>query len=170
MIEEKMFRMWFYFRTGYTTYLSFIIGMISFITTTYYLAIHNIPFLQTVFPSIITYAIFLIICLPPIGTVIGWMHIKRSLAFTSGMAIAIEANPFTYKIKQGIEKELSYPYIITMVNFMETMLVKNELLTDEHKTRLDDMRKKAEHLLDGGSLGLPNDLRITELDLKEKRI
>ena len=162
-IEEKIFRVWYYFRLGYSTYLSFVLGMFSFITTTYFLAINNIPSLSKIFPNMIIYTIFLSLALPPTGTIIGWLHMKRSLAYTEQIVVGIEASPFTYKIQPGIAKELSWPYFIAMVDFMESMLGKNDLLTDEDKAKFTDLRDKAEHLLDGGSLGLPDDLRLTKL-------
>lgn len=101
------------------------------------------------------------------GTIIGWYHMKKTLAFKEQMETTIESNPFSYKIQPGIAKELSWPYFIAMVDFMESMLRHSDLLTDEHKNKLDDMRDKAKHLIKGGSLGLPDDLRLTKLKHSE---
>jgi len=159
-IEEKLFRVWYYFRLGYSTYLSFVLGMFSFVTTTYYLAINNMPFLSDVFPSVVVYAVFLALILPFIGTIVGWVHMKRTLAFTEQISIGIEANPYTYKIQPGIGTHVAWPNLLLNLDFVEIMLESSGNMTPEQQQRINDLRSKIKHLLEGGSIGVPNDLRL----------
>jgi len=52
-----VFRMWYYFRLGYTTHLTFLLGFATALITVYYLAITNIQVLLNVFPHFFWFAI-----------------------------------------------------------------------------------------------------------------
>ena len=159
-IEEKIFRAWCYFRTGYSTYLSFILSMLSFTTTTYYLAINNIPFLSNVFPNVSIYIIFLLAFLPPLAIIVGWVHMKKSLAYTSQVFVNVESNPYTYKMQPGIATELSWPMWELIWSIVEDTLGKSGDLTTEQKENIQELLKKIHTLLDGDSVGLTEDLRL----------
>ncbi|HKX81646.1 MAG TPA: hypothetical protein VJL54_05260, partial [Nitrososphaera sp.] len=70
------FRSWFYLRTGYAVYLSFILAAINVIVTVYYLAINNIEGLKVVFPNFATWAITITTIGIPLSIFIGWLHLK----------------------------------------------------------------------------------------------
>jgi hypothetical protein len=105
--ESILFRAWSYFRTGYATYLAFPIGFVGFISTTYYLMISNIHFFASIFPSFYTYVVVMILSIPPLGVIIGWIHMKKSLAFSAQTDVSVESNPYTYKIRRGVTSEIS---------------------------------------------------------------
>jgi len=163
-LEEKIFRAWYYFRTGYSTYITFVLGIISFTTTTYYLAINNIPFLSKIFPDVFIYIAFLLVFLPPIAVVIGWIHMKKSLAYPSQMSVGVESNPYTYKLQPGISTELSWPMWGLIWSIVEDTLDGSRNLTTEQRTSIQELRKKIRILLDGGSIGLTEDLRLKHLE------
>ena len=56
-IEELASRSWYYFRIGYNTYLVFLLGYSSTLVTVYYLAIRNIPELQSLFQRFWLFAV-----------------------------------------------------------------------------------------------------------------
>jgi len=60
MKKRLEFRLWFYFRTGWTTYFGFGMAAITTLITTYYLAINNMPFLQEIFPTFTHYIVIAI--------------------------------------------------------------------------------------------------------------
>jgi len=49
-------RAWYYFRLGYSTYLTFLLGYVSTLITVYYLAIKNMPPLFDVYPHFASFA------------------------------------------------------------------------------------------------------------------
>ena len=71
-LGELMFRAWYYFRLGYGTYVSFFVSFVMFVSTTYYLAVSNLPFLQEVFPHFFVFVIFGISVITPLSVLIGW--------------------------------------------------------------------------------------------------
>jgi len=75
-----LFRAWYYFRVGYSTYLTFLLGFVSTIITVYYLAINNISFLKVVFPSFWIFSILAITVGVPLAIFSGYFHVKRSRA------------------------------------------------------------------------------------------
>jgi len=167
-MEEKIFRAWSYFRTGYSTYIAFILGIFSFTSTTYYLAINNIPFLLRIFPNVSIYIIFLTVFLPPLAITVGWIHMKKSLAYPSQVFVGIESNPYTYKIPPGISTEVSWPLTLLNMKMWEAILKSTGALTPEFEEELKIVRKKIESLLRGEMVeSTPKGLRIVRDDEDE---
>jgi len=160
-IEELVFRAWSYFRTGYGTYLAFPIGFIGFVSTTYYLMINNIPFLTSVFPSFSIYIIVMLLIVPPLGVLIGWFHMKKSLAYSSQEDVSIESNPYTYKIKPGIMTEVSWPTSLLVLKMWEALLEKEGALSPEIKQEITSIREKIEKLTEGELIGVRPELRLS---------
>lgn len=97
-IEELASRSWFYFRVGYGTYLTFLLGYGSTLVTVYYLAIRNIPELQKLFDRFWLFALLATIVGAPLSAIIGWVHTKRSALWKSEMDISVEENPYHCKL------------------------------------------------------------------------
>ena len=110
------FRSWFYFRQGWTTYFAFIFAAINTMVVTYYLAIENISFLKEVFPTFFWYLLVVSTVGIPILVVVGYIHYKRTAAFSSEADINAEAHPYNYKIQPGFRREVLFPSIITIIN------------------------------------------------------
>lgn len=167
-VEDRIFRIWYYFRTGYATYFTFVLGIISFTTTTYYLAVNNMPFLSNIFPNVFTYMLFLVAVLPPLAIIVGWYHMKKSLAFPSQTSVMVESNPYTYKLQPGISAELAWPMWELMLSIMDETLGKSGNLSPEQREAIQNLRSKIHILLEGGALGLPEDLRMAKVKGAER--
>ena len=49
-MNKKLFsRLWYYFRTGWSTYFAFIFGALNTLVVTYYLAVEKVPSLLEFF-------------------------------------------------------------------------------------------------------------------------
>lgn len=94
-------RLWYYFRLGYGTYLTFFLGAINTLTVVYYLLIKNAPALEAGFPRFVEFAILATAIGVPLSVLVGWLHMKGSLAMTSEMDISVEANHCYYKLPPG---------------------------------------------------------------------
>ena len=55
MKTKILFRAWYYFRTGWATYFTFIMASVNTLVVTYYLAIEKIPSLKIIFPTFTNY-------------------------------------------------------------------------------------------------------------------
>ncbi|MCD6263057.1 hypothetical protein J7L60_01420 [Candidatus Bathyarchaeota archaeon] len=159
-LEELVFRAWYYFRNGYSTYLSFPVGFLTFISTTYYLAIKNIPFLQDIFSRFYLFAIVAVIIIFPLGVLIGWLHMKRTLAYPTQVAITVESNPYNYKIRPGKEAEINYPLWYLMLRILERLSEKEGVLTSKEKKEFEELREKIERLKRGEVIGAPRQRKI----------
>ena len=154
-VSKLVFRMWYYFRVGYSTYLSFLLGLATTLVTVYYLAITNIPMLQAVFPH---FGIFVIIALVlgiPTACLIGWYHLKGSSLWESEIDIGVEANPYYYKLQPGHMTEAFTPLYLELLRGLKKILAKEGMLSEEEKKRIEDLEKKIEILMKGGYLGVP---------------
>ena len=159
-LEELAFRAWFYFRNGYSTYLSFPIGFFTFISTTYYLAVQNVPFLKDVFPRFYMYIVVAVVLIFPLGVLIGWLHMKRTLAYPAQMAISVESNPYNYKITPGIGSEISWPMYHLLLETIKKISEKEDILSAEEKKEFEELIIKIERLRKGEVIGAPRQRRL----------
>ncbi len=148
-------RVWFYFRIGYSTYLTFLLGYLSTLVTVYYLAIRNIPSLLDLFPRFVPFAALATIIGVPVAVGIGWMHYKRSSAFESEVDIQVEANPYYFKAPPGKEKDAYVPLYFELLFLLKRLLDKQGLLEADDKQRIKALEEKLQTLMEGGMVGTP---------------
>ena len=92
--KNPLFRAWFYFRMGWSTYFAFIFAAINTLTVTFYLAIENYPVLKSVFPTFEIYVIITVLIGIPLLVTIGYAHYKRTKARKAEVDILVETNPY----------------------------------------------------------------------------
>ena len=138
---------------GYNTYLAFFLGFATTVVTVYYLAINNISFLKTIFPTFWLFSIFGIAVGVPICIFSGLWHFKRSQAFVSEADIGVEANPWLYKYPPGYTREAWGPLFEELLTLNSRLLEANNLLSDEDKARIRSLEEKLKALNQGGTTG-----------------
>jgi len=150
-----IYRAWYYFRMGYSTYLTFVLTYVSMLVTVYYLAIKNMPELLDIFPHFTPFAVLATVIGVPLAVTIGWVHMKRSKLFSSEQDIAVESNPYQYKLPPGYLKEAWVPAILLQLRLLRKLSETKGVLTDSERAELDEVEKRIETLLQGGYLGNP---------------
>jgi len=148
-------RGWFYFRMGYSTYLTFVLGYVSTLVTVYYLAIRNMPFLLDIFPKFLEFAILGTLIGGPLAVLIGWVHLKRSSLFSSEADVGVEANPYSYKLPPGYTKEVVIPSAFLQLRILQRLAETDRLLTPSEKAEIAELERKFVTLLHGGYVGSP---------------
>ena len=144
MGKNLPYRVWFYFRQGWTTYFAFIFAAINTLTVTYYLAIENIPSLQNIFPNFFQYVLLVAIIGIPSLISIGYLHYKKTPAFKAEADIQIEANPHFRRILLNTELLLDSYFKTTQ---LLVKLSKNEkLCKDELKDLLTLQKDIVKHM------------------------
>lgn len=151
MKKKLPFRSWYYFRIGYAQYFAFILALGNMFTITYYLVITNDPSFKIVFPSFSIYVIISSIIGIPLLMLVGYAHMKRSHAFSSEMDVTVESNPYSYKLAPGIMRECIAPLYLELLRLGRKSL-SDEKLTDDELGRLQELEKKLDLLVKGGSL------------------
>jgi hypothetical protein len=154
-IARMLTRSWYYFRIGYGTYLTFLLGYVSTFVTLYYLAVKNMPALLDIFPHFLTFMIFGTIIGLPLGVIVGWLHLKRTSAWTAEVEIGAEANPYNYKLVPGYWREVFAPTFLELLRQNKKILASHNLLTDEEKRKVSDLEQKLQILTSGGFVGKP---------------
>ncbi len=92
---NRILRSFYYFRTGYSIYLSLPLTLINLCTTIYYLAIQNIPAVKQFFPGFIEFGLALVVLVYPAGALAGYIHFKRAPFYKLEQAINVESNPYS---------------------------------------------------------------------------
>lgn len=149
------FRGWYYFRMGWATYFAFILAAINTLTVTYYLAIENIPILQTIFPTFVMYVLVIVSIGIPLLVAIGYVHYKRSAAYSSETDVIVESNPYNYKLPpRGWNQTVNYPLYLLLTE-MVIKFSKNEQFSDEELLEIKNLQKKIKLLIDGEFINNP---------------
>ena len=155
MPKSSGFRGWYYFRQGWTVYFAFIMAAVNTLTVTYFLAIENYPVLQEVFPSFIHYIITVGVIGVPLLITIGYVHYKRTMAFSAEADVIAEAHPYNYKLPpRGWNQQVNYPLYSLLTKFM-LKLNNNEKLTEQEIKEIQDVQTKINILLDGNFIHDP---------------
>ena len=154
MRKNLGFRGWLYFRYGWSTYFAFIFAAINTLTVTYYLAIKDIPVLKSIFPSFLDYLAIISVIGVPILIAIGYIHFKKSAAYSAETDIYAESNPYYYKLPPGYNIEVLFPLYRTLVNML-IKVANNEKLTEEELEKINELQKKIDILISGGHVGNP---------------
>jgi hypothetical protein len=135
--------------------LTFLLGYVNILITVYYLAIKNSPELLEVFPRFVPFAVLASVIGIPLCVGIGLVHLKRSGLFGSEQDIAIEANPYQYKIPPGIPKEVDRPLMLLQTRILRRLGETSGVLTSSEKEQLDNLERQMQVLIEGGSVGKP---------------
>ncbi len=148
-------RLWYYFRIGYSTYLTFLLGYLSTLVTVYYLAIKNLPTLLDIFPHFVPFAALATVVGGPLSVTIGWLHFKRSAAYSAEADIGVEANPYYYKVPPGYNRDVVFPFYLELLVQMKRLLDSQKALNNEDSVRIDQLAGKLRTLIEGGMVGKP---------------
>jgi len=155
MRQKLLTRFWYYFRIGYATYLTFLFGYVSTLITVYYLAIKNLPYLLNLFPHFEGFVVIATIIGAPLCVGIGWLHLKRSTAYTSEADITVESNPYSWKLTPGKEAEAFAPSYLEILRLTKKLLKSQNLLTQDDEERISNIEQKLESLIEGKVVGNP---------------
>jgi len=152
--RSKTFRSWFYFRMGYSQYFVFIFGLLNTFTLTYYLVIDNYPALIAIFPSFTYYIVICTVVGFPLLILAGYIHMRRSSAYRSEVEIWVESNPYVYRLPPGIHQEAYAPFLYETLTILKKSN-NNEVISKEDLAKIEELDKKFEFLLNGGTLKKP---------------
>jgi hypothetical protein len=155
MKKKIVFRLWYYFKTGWVNYFAFILGAVNTLVVTYYLAIEKIPALLDIFPTFSHYVGIAAVIGIPLFATIGYTHFKKAPAYSSEVDIGIERNPYVFKLPAlGWNQKVLFP----MYRLMTVMLLKisnNEKLSEDEITEIKKVLADIEHLEQGGWINKP---------------
>jgi len=147
--------MWFYFRIGYSVYLSFMLGAVNTLVVVWYLAIRDIPAIEDIFGHFVPFAVFSVAVGVPFSVGIGWAHYKRTSAYSSEVDVQTEANPYNFKLIPGKEKEVWAPLYLEVLTLLRKLAESQNLVSSEELSRIRELENKIGVLLRGGIAGIP---------------
>jgi len=149
-------RVWYYFRMGYSLYLAFPVGVFNTVVIVYYLLVPNVAQLRLVFSSFLIFLLIAALVAVPMAVGFGWIHMKRSPAYTSEMDISVEANPYYYKLPPGYTREAYAPLSLELLQLSKRLLEAHNLLTPDDRARIEELERKMRTLIQGGYVGTPS--------------
>ncbi len=166
-LNRILFRAWFYFRTGYSTYIAFPLGFISTVIVVYSLGIKPViesggslgAFLDFIFPHLLNFIVIGALILTPICIGFGSYHMKKR-PYEADISVSIEQNPYSYRAIPGKEEEVFIPLWVITAKAVARMLDQQNTLTPEEKKQLNEALQKAETLRQRKMVGIrPGSIR-----------
>jgi len=141
MKKNLGFRVWFYFRFGWSQYFAFLIAAINTLVVTYFLAIERYPFLKEIFPTFLQYALILISVGIPLLIVVGYTHWKKTSGERAGVDIVQEIDPYR-------KRTLANTEILLMLNLKLSQLIikmsSKKEVTQEELEEVEKLQKEFE--------------------------
>ena len=165
MGENLVFRSWYYFRQGWSTYFAFIFAAVNTLTVTYFLAVDNYPELKIIFPSFETYIGIISLIGIPLLVLIGYLHYKKSAAYRSEADIIFEVNPFVRRMLVNTELLIKLNLQLT-----ENMIAssKNEKNSGDEIKNLKKLKDELQQLIDNRSFSNKMDLEYLKKNISTK--
>ena len=139
---------------GWGTYFAFIFAAINTLVVTYYLAIEKIPSLEIIFPSFTNYVIIIVSIGIPILVLFGYIHFKRTPAFGSEQEVAVESNPFNYKLAPGHQIQVFGPAFLELLK-LNLKIINKESISDGELKKVNEIIEKLSTLCEGGWVAKP---------------
>lgn len=152
--RKRSFKGFYYFRTGYATYFAMVVGTINVLTTTYFLAAKKIPFILYLFPTFLSYVVFLIVIGTPIIVLSGWLHYKKIGTYAAEANIVTESSPYSYKLPPGYATEVYAPAYLAILK-LAIKKTQGETLSQEEIDSIKKIEDQLVHLINGGYVGNP---------------
>jgi len=153
VLANKLFRVWYYFRTGYGTYVGFLLNIVSFSVIVYYLTIENFPSLF-IFNFLLVIIVGIeVILLILFAIALGWIHFKKTLAYKSQSDVLVESNPYFYKAVPGRQKDFEIPAMLFILKTILNLQERHQLIPDNEKTDIIELIQKMNYVIRGGIIG-----------------
>mgnify|MGYP003324694819 FL=1 len=165
MGENLVFRSWYYFRQGWSTYFAFIFAATNTLTVTYFLAVDNYPELKIIFPSFEIYIGIISLIGVPLLVLIGYLHYKKSAAYRSEADIIFEVNPFVRRMLVNTELLIKLNLQLT-----ENMIAssKNQKNSEDEIKNLKKLKDELQQLIDNRSFSNNMDLEYLKKNISTK--
>ena len=165
MGENLVFRSWYYFRQGWSTYFAFIFAATNTLTVTYFLAVDNYPELKIIFPSFEIYIGIISLIGVPLLVLIGYLHYKKSAAYRSEADIIFEVNPFVRRMLVNTELLIKLNLQLT-----ENMIAssKNQKNSEDEIKNLKKLKDELQQLIDNRSFSNKMDLEYLKKNISTK--
>ena len=159
------FRLWYYFRTGWSTYFAFILAAINTLTVTYFLAIENYPSLKAVFPSFEQYIIIIVSIGIPLLVIVGYTHFKRTQAFKSEVDVLIESNP--YQKRNTVNGEINLKLNLKIISIL-AKISRKEPIPEKDIQDVEKLYEKISTFLDNRTFTNDSDLTFLQNEIRKK--
>ena len=143
--KRTPFRAWFLFRQGWSLYFAFVLAAVNTLTVTYFLAVERYPTLVDLFPTFGHYVFVWVVVGVPLLTFIGFVHYKRSPAYTAEVGLTWTSNP--YQARNLINGELSLKLNLALLK-ITVKSFQNEKFEPEEFEEILRVKKEIEKLSD----------------------
>ena len=130
-VQDVIFRSWYYLQLGWQVYFSIIFAFVNIITVLYAFVVSDLVILQNVFPSYVTFAVFISILIPILCLIFGYKHIK-SRARRAEVDIRYEVDP--YQIRRTVNTQLMLQAHLILNKLIFKKKNSEKLTSDEYNS------------------------------------
>ena len=130
-VLDVIFRSWYYLQLGWQVYFSIIFAFVNIITVLYAFVVSDLVILQNVFPSYVSFAVFISILIPILCLIFGYKHIK-SRARRAEVDIRYEVDP--YQIRRTVNTQLMLQAHLILNKLIFKKKNSEKLTSDEYNS------------------------------------
>jgi hypothetical protein len=144
---EIVQRSWYFFRVGYSSYLSLAVGIVQFLFVAS-LKLQQIP----AFANLHFFELAILFLVPSVlaSVATGYIHTKKQM--NTDAAIASLQNPFLYTLMPGKEARVGYPAMFLNLQVQRKLVVAFKLMTPDLEVQFDKMESLVKQLIAGGDV------------------
>ena len=135
-IQDITFRSWYYLQLGWQIYFAIIFAFINLITLWYAFVIDDFTFLKNIFPSYMSFAIFVSIIIFTVSTIIGFKHFKSG-ARRGEIDVNYEVNP--YFARKIVNSEMVLKTYLIISKVLVKASTSEKLTEDENNSFIRQM-------------------------------
>ena len=162
-VQDVIFRSWYYLQLGWQVYFSIIFAFVNIITVLYAFVVSDLVILQNVFPSYVTFAVFISILIPILCLIFGYKHIK-SRARRAEVDIRYEVDPYQIRRTVNTQLMLQAHLILNKLIFKKK---NSEKLTNNEYNSFSHEIETMKNLLDHRTMSNKMDLLYMKTEARE---
>lgn len=99
---SRVYRLWFYMRRGYATYLAIAVNVVNFISIQYYVLVERLGLLWFI-PNIYVFAALMLPALLALTITLGWIDAHKGVIKTETSIVGSQ-NPWIQEILRTVKK------------------------------------------------------------------
>jgi hypothetical protein len=107
------------------------------------------------FPKFSIFALLALFVGLPLVVIVGWLHFKGTMAYSSELDITVESNPYQYKFTPGYQRQVTGPLGLIVLDLLTKISDDRKLLTDKERAEVERAREKLKILIEAEMVGFP---------------
>jgi hypothetical protein len=99
--QTFVWKLWAYAKRGYSSWITYVVGIVQFVVIVYEMSIKNVPALATIFPSLAAFTAVFVATFAPITILVGWWDYRKGSAPMENEVMGL-ADPWKIDVSRAL--------------------------------------------------------------------